>query len=320
MIPVKRSTFVYLFYMCGIYGAQRDLFRYQTMKSKHNYVYFLQHLNEKHRLSIRDQHNDQEIWYMHISPLRALAGLLALILLLFVIILFTVAYTPVLDLIPGYPGNKSREMLLQNILRLDSMEKEMQYMQLYCDNVSLIMEGKTPVVRNPAQSGDSLRAIQSERVAPNREDSLLRAQMEGSGPYSLSEHARQRRSSRTGIELLAPVKGVIVTEFNPKENRFGVGITAASNQQVIAVADGTVISSEWTPDNGYVIQLQHNSNLVSIYRNSFQSLRGVGSRVKAGEAIGYTGEGVAGEKSKGLLVFELWYNGTPVDPKGYIAF
>lgn len=80
------------------------------MNFRQNIAYFIRHLREKHRLSVRNQHTDREIWYMHISPLNLLAGLLALILILFILIASTVAYTPVLDLLPGYPGKKSRTM------------------------------------------------------------------------------------------------------------------------------------------------------------------------------------------------------------------
>ena len=96
------------------------------MNFRQNIAYFIRHLREKHRLSVRNQHTDREIWYMHISPLNLLAGLLALILILFILIASTVAYTPVLDLLPGYPGKKSRTMLVENIMRLDSLEQELR--------------------------------------------------------------------------------------------------------------------------------------------------------------------------------------------------
>lgn len=77
------------------------------MNFRQNIAYFIRHLREKHRLSVRNQHTDREIWYMHISPLNLLAGLLALILILFILIASTVAYTPVLDLSRATPA-KSR--------------------------------------------------------------------------------------------------------------------------------------------------------------------------------------------------------------------
>ena len=44
------------------------------MNFRQNIAYFIRHLREKHRLSVRNQHTDREIWYMHISPLNLLAG------------------------------------------------------------------------------------------------------------------------------------------------------------------------------------------------------------------------------------------------------
>ena len=289
------------------------------MKSERNFVYFLRNLREKHRLSLRNQHNDSEVWYMYISPANVLTGFVALVLVLFIIILTTVAYTPILDLIPGYPGNKSREMLISNIVRIDSLERELAQIQEYSDNIALIMEGKTPIVRDVRQAGDSMLVSRPEAVLPSREDSLLRAELEGGGVYQLSELTRVR-TMRTDLELMPPVRGVVAEHFNPKENRFGVGIATAASQQVMAVEDGTVVLSTWSPDDGYVVQIQHPGNLISVYKHATRVLPAIGARVKGGEVIGFTGEGLSGDAGKGLFEFELWHNGTPVDPEGYVVF
>ena len=138
------------------------------MNFRQNIAYFIRHLREKHRLSVRNQHTDREIWYMHISPLNLLAGLLALILILFILIASTVAYTPVLDLLPGYPGKKSRTMLVENIMRLDSLEQELLNMQVYSENIALIMAGRNPVTRNDMLEADSLSAKKGATVAAIR--------------------------------------------------------------------------------------------------------------------------------------------------------
>ena len=54
---------------------------------KNSYRYFIRHLREKHRFSIRNQHTDTEVWYIYISPLNVLAGLLALVLVLFIMMI-----------------------------------------------------------------------------------------------------------------------------------------------------------------------------------------------------------------------------------------
>ena len=169
------------------------------MNFRQNIAYFIRHLREKHRLSVRNQHTDREIWYMHISPLNLLAGLLALILILFILIASTVAYTPVLDLLPGYPGKKSRTMLVENIMRLDSLEQELLNMQVYSENIALIMAGRNPVTRNDMLEADSLSAKKGATVAAIAEDSLLRAQMETPGsPYSLYDPDAVRKNLRSG--------------------------------------------------------------------------------------------------------------------------
>ncbi len=286
------------------------------MKQKGHFAYLVKNLSRKHRLSLRTEHEDEEVWYMHLSPLNAFAGFLALVLLLFIVILTTVAYTPILDLIPGYPGNKSREMLIRNIMRLDSIERQVASMQVYADNMALILDGKTPVVRSvTGTEGDSIRQA-GAAVARSRADSILRAQLEGAGVYSLAA-ARQDKGR---LSLMAPVKGVVATHFNPREGRFGVGVATASNQQVMAVREGTVTLSMWSPDDGHVIQIQHADNVISTYRHCATILPQTGARVRTGEVVGTTGDGVSGEAGKGFFEFELWVRGTPVDPETHIVF
>ena len=270
----------------------------------------------KYRFSLRDQHTDKEVWYMHMSRLNVVTGFLALALILFIAILTTVAYTSVLDLIPGYPGNRSRIMLIENIIRLDSMEREIASLQTYSSNIALILEGKTPVTHEQGRTDSLLSG--SISVLPSYEDSLLRAQIERGGMYGLVSTSTSRRDS--SFDLVPPVRGVVSTRFDPRQANYGVGIATASNQEIVATEAGTVIMSMWTPEYGYIIEVQHPNNLISIYKHSAQSLKTIGERVRAGEVIGSTGEGISGDVGKGLFVFELWHNGVPVDPQNYIVF
>lgn len=290
------------------------------MKSERNFIYFLKNLREKHRFSVRNQHNDSEVWYMHISPLNILTGFFALVLVLFIVITTVVAYTPILDLIPGYPGNRSREMLIEGIMKLDSMERELIDMQIYNQNVALIMDGKTPVVRVSSQDNDSLKHAKIGIVRSSSEDSILRMQMEQAGLYKLPDASTARQKKRSSIDLMTPVKGVVATRFNPKLSRYGVELATATDQQIMAVDGGTVVFSTWSPSDGYVIQIQHPNNMISVYKNAERVIKSQGERVRAGEVVGYTGDGVSGEDGKGMFEIELWHNGTPVDPEGYIVF
>ncbi len=274
-------------------------------------------LTVKQRLSLRDSEDGDEKWYMYISPMHVFAGFLAVVLILFVVVMLTVAYTPILDMIPGYPGSRSREALMREIVRLDSLEREMDHLTVYSDNIALIMEGKTPIVRDVTAIGDSVTVVGTkEIVPPNGADSALRAQMEGSGPYGLVTSSRNDK--RASLDLVAPVHGVPERKFSPREGSYGVTILTNGVQPVVAVKDGTVVLSVWSPEDGYVVQIQHSDNLLSVYKHNTLVGKTVGSRVRAGEIIASTG---AEEGEQGAAFeFELWYNGTPVDPEGYIVF
>lgn len=282
---------------------------------------FLRSIREKYRLGVRDQHTDTELWYMHISPVNLLAGFLALLLVLFILVATTVAYTPVLDYIPGYPGNKSREMLIGGILRLDSLERELDKMQLYNENLALILSGRNPATANEVRPSDST-ARETASVGRVGEDSVLRARMESpTDEYSLNNPTAGRRQLRTSAELFAPVRGVIVDKFDPASALYGLGIGTTINQPVMAIADGTVVTSAWSPSDGYVLFIQHADNLLSIYRNNTSVLRRAGERVRGGEIVGYTGtEESQGQGLRNVFGFELWHNGSPVDPRSYIVF
>jgi hypothetical protein len=266
---------------------------------------------EKQKFAILDSDDGSTKWYMYISPARIVVGLVTFLLIVIVTVVLLIAYTPMMDTIPGYPGSRSREALIQNIMRLDSLESEMANLTVYSNNIDLIMEGKTPIVRNVERIGDSIQMQDKTLVSPNAADSLLRAQMEGDGEYSLAGSVSASRTQQeVAADMVLPIKGVVQREFSPVDGLYGVEIATADQSPVVAARDGTVILNVWTPGEGYLVQIQHADNLVSIYRNMSESTIVVGTRVKAGEVIG----------SAGPLVFELWNNGTAVDPANYIAF
>ena len=112
---------------------------------------------------------------------------------------------------------------------------------------------------------------------------------------------------------------MVTNSFNAGENHFGTDIVAAPNEVVKAAMDGTVILATWTVETGYVLQIQHDNNLISIYKHNAELLKKVGNVVRAGDAIAIIGN--SGELTTGPhLHFELWHNGTPVDPEQYIVF
>lgn len=137
--------------------------------------------------------------------------------------------------------------------------------------------------------------------------------------YNLFNKAGSTPGNISNFIFLQPLKGAITNRFNIKKQHYGVDVVAPKNEAIKATLDGTVIFAEWTVETGYVIQLQHADNIVSIYKHNSVLHKKVGDHVKAGEVVAIVGN--SGEFSTGPhLHFELWYNGIPINPEDYMMF
>ena len=111
--------------------------------------------------------------------------------------------------------------------------------------------------------------------------------------------------------------GLISERFN-SQGLLGVRINGTKDAQVSAIADGVVVLSEWTPESGHGVVIQHKDNYLSVYRNLSGVLLSKGERVQGAQAIGYAGGDKEAELS--MLEFELWREGKAVNPELYIIF
>ena len=259
----------------------------------------------------------EERWGADLSPMTITAIALSLVALILGILLLLVAYTPLLDLMPGYRTNagRSREMLIRSIVRIDSLERKMNEMLTYNENRILVVSGKTPV--SQMGQNDSLRRSKSG-VLPSKEDSLLRRQIENDPRYRLNT-ASPNILAQSELNAISPMHGLISERFSAKGSLLGVKINGKQEAPVTAIADGVVISSHWSPEIGYCAVIQHKNNFVSIYRHLAEVLPRKGFQVRQGEAIGHAlSDSANGELS--TLEFELWRDGKAVNPELYIAF
>ncbi|MEX0681337.1 MAG: M23 family metallopeptidase [Balneolales bacterium] len=114
-----------------------------------------------------------------------------------------------------------------------------------------------------------------------------------------------------------PVQGSLTGTYSADKRHFGIDIAATKGADVLAVGDGVVIGSDWTINNGYVMHIHHGDGLVSIYKHFSMVLYQVGDTVTKGDIIGKVGE--TGLLASGPHIhFELWKNGSSLDPSLYI--
>ncbi|MFI3306286.1 MAG: M23 family metallopeptidase [Rikenellaceae bacterium] len=269
----------------------------------------------RRRLSIFNTRGNRESWYTHISLFNIVMVIVSAMILIFVLTLTLVGYTNALALFPKYRSESLRQrmVIVDNLVRMDSMEQMIKEMMLYSDNVALIMNGKTPRIYENLTS-DSVTLVKTS-LHTNAVDSTLRAQMEGEGRYNL-----QLASFGAEGYMSAPADGVITRQFNIAEGRYGVEI-AASAGRVMAVKRGVVSMAMWSPESEYTVQIIHPDNSISIYHNIQNAIVRRGDSVKVGEVIGDNNDesGEARMESR-PIVFEMWSEGKPIDPEKYIIF
>ncbi len=267
----------------------------------------------KRRISLFD--NNEELWHAEMSPMKMTAVGVAVITIVFGVLLILVAYTPLLDLMPGYRthAGRSREMLIRSIVRIDSLERKMNDMLTYNENRILVVGGKTPAMQSV--KNDSLHRSKTF-VAPSKADSLLRQKIENDERYRLNG-AKPNATIQNALNAVAPMYGIISERFNAK-GLLGVRMNGTRDAQVSAIADGVVVLSEWSPEAGYSVVIQHKENYLSVYRHMSGVLLSAGERVQGAQAIGYAGSDKEEELS--MLEFELWREGKAINPELYIIF
>ena len=115
------------------------------------------------------------------------------------------------------------------------------------------------------------------------------------------------------------MKGKVLKPFNSQAGQLGVVLSVAPNELVLATLEGTVVSAGWSMEFGYSIVIQHSNNLISAYKYNSQVMKKVGEKVRAGEAIAVVGTR-SEQKNTAQLLFELWFNGVPINPQHYVIF
>ncbi len=127
-------------------------------------------------------------------------------------------------------------------------------------------------------------------------------------------------TSLASLHFFPPVKGMVSGKFDPRSKHFGTDIVTKPKSSVDAALDGTVIFTGWTMETGFVIEVQHTNNIVSVYKHNASLLKTAGDMVRTGEAIAVVGDSGELYTSGPHLHFEIWYKGRPLDPEEHIIF
>ncbi len=277
---------------------------------------FWHNIKFKYKLTIINENTLEEVVGIHVSKLNGLSVLLSACTVIFLIAAAIIAFTPLRNYLPGYMNSEVRSQIVTNALRADSLQAALERQSRYVMNIQDILSGQ--VKADTVQSIDSLTNLRAEKLMErSKKEEEFRKQYEEKERYNLTAVTDVRDAA--GLIFYRPLRGVMSAGFNPEKRHFGIDLTASPNESILAALDGTVIMAAYTAEWGYVIQIQHPQNFISVYKHCGSLMKREGEQVKGGEVIALVGKSTE-DGDQPHLHFELWHRGNPTNPEKYVVF
>lgn len=274
-------------------------------------------LKNSYRIVIFDDRHLHTLGQIRYTIKSLTLFLLGIFIILTLSIFLIVALTPIKELIPGYPSENVRKYLINNAIKVDSLEYQLEIRDRYIRDFQMMLAGED-FVDNRVDT-DTVARIEQIEFKDFNHDSVFQEKLEQE-QFNLSLSTGTKKSKDlSDLLFFKPLEGIITNHYNSQTGHFGVDIVNKLNSRVSSVLDGTVISIGWTMHTGYVILVQHDNGLVTVYKHNFSLLKKSGDKVGGGEAIALMGN--SGTETTGPhLHFEMWKDGEPLNPEDYINF
>jgi septal ring factor EnvC (AmiA/AmiB activator) len=180
-------------------------------------------------------------------------------------------------------------------------------------------------LRAAAARAEAERRAEAKRVAAEQaaQKKAAAARPPGSKPQSSATAPRPAVANAPVLKVGGlgwPLSGNLLARFGGRmpdgRSSSGVLIGAPTGSTVTAVADGSVVFSEWMTGYGLILIIDHGNGYMSLYAHNESLLRDAGDRVRRGDAVAKVG--TSGGQGTPALYFELRRNGQPVDPSAWL--
>jgi len=271
----------------------------------------------KYRLVVLNEDTFEERFALRLTRLNVFIVTAFSAIVLILITTIFIAFTPLREYIPGYtsPRLQAQAIMLDN--KTDSLYQIAKMNDRYIASIKKVLNGEAAFESIDKDSiyASVIAEQDSLRLAPSKADSLLRLKVENEDKYNLFEPATPVKN----FVFYSPLEGVISSGYDRNIQHYAVDIAVSAGTAVKAVADGRVVLASWTSDSGYVVIIDHGNEILSVYKHNEALTKKQGDFVKAKEVIARSGS--SGELSTGPhLHFELWNDGSPIDPTNFIDF
>ena len=272
-----------------------------------------------YRLTLVDDDTHDKLWSRKFNKLNVVIAAITAIVVLLTLLWCLVAFTPIKTFIPGYPDARTKHDAIQNAIRIDSLENVITKWELYSENLRRVVEGEEPLKIDSLMAArkQSREITDKDKAGLALKDSLLRKEVSAEDRFDINS-GRGKTLPIEGMHFFTPLKGVVSQGYDKVLHPY-IDITAPNNSVVMSVLDGTVISAGWTDEEGYTIRVQHDGDIISVYKHNQKLMKKTGDKVSAGTPIAILG-GTGTTADGDHLHFELWHKGEAVDPPKYISF
>ena len=287
------------------------------MKNKKVNKGFFKKLFNDYKVVVSSEDTFEEKFAFKASKINVFVLMLVYSVILISFTISVVFFTQLRELVPGYSSSDLLSRAIYLTQKTDSLERQIELNNKFYKSIEDVLSGKTDefIERDNIPIDSSLNDKNLFSISPNSEDSILRNYVDSQDKFNLTKNELVIVNKM----FFSPIKGDITQSFNFEENHFAIDIAADIGTPVKSILDGKILFSEWSVDTGHVIIVDHGDNIVSVYKHNSKSLKEQNDFVQAGEVIAYSGN--QGSLSSGPhLHFELWKNGTPIDPEPLLNF
>ena len=288
-----------------------------TVKNKKENKGFFKKLFNDYKVVVSSEDTFEEKFAFKASKINVFVLMLVYSVILISFTISVVFFTQLRELVPGYSSSDLLSRAIYLTQKTDSLERQIELNNKFYKSIEDVLSGKTDefIERDNIPIDSSLNEKNVFSISPNSEDSILRNYVDSQDKFNLTKNELVIENKM----FFSPIKGDITQTFNFEENHFAIDIAADIGTPVKSILDGKILFSEWSVDTGHVIIVDHGDNIVSVYKHNSKSIKEQNDFVQAGEVIAYSGN--QGSLSSGPhLHFELWKNGTPIDPEPLLNF
>ena len=288
-----------------------------TVKNKKEKKNYINKLIRSYKVVVSSEDTFEERLSFSTNKLN---GFLVLTLYSIILIVFTISvvfFTQLREMVPGYSSSDLLTQAIYLTKKIDSLENELELNNTFYQSIENVLSGKAEqiVYKDSLTVSNEIENIDIQAISANAEDSILRKYVEQEDKFNLTKNELVIENKM----FVTPVKGQITQKFDPLNNHFALDISVDTGTPVKSILEGKIIFSEWSIDTGHVLIIDHGDDIISVYKHNSKVLKTQNNYVKAGEVIAYSGN--QGTLSTGPhLHFELWKNGTPINPEPLFNF